>query len=623
MEERITIDLTPSEEESVDKLFSSDSEDEVEAVKDDEKDVVEAEAVIIADGIDGDDGAAKEKVVKNEMCNFVRYELNSKHDNVYTKNQKRKRTRKTSKRKRPCRKKMTMYVEKKRKLRESFNELQCKMDKLAKVLEFKVNKNIEKFSLDVDRTLKTYLSLSLPHHVNRSEIDRERKSNWCEHHENFNFHQIYSTMRSEKASRFDQQSDSVLGSESEMNGMKDCTYDSWLLDSGSTVHVTNVNQYMFNIKRTNSIVTVGTGNTVKAKYSGSVIIKQDVTQSVIVLNNVLYVPEFNQNIISINSLLSQGYKMECDKNRFRLRHRSKTLEITKDNLQSMFYLQGIRQEKNKHTKVFNKNVCNNVNGHKLALDKAMKKKEWITQEATKKKSTTMDINQAHASFGHVSEEILKKFCKEHNIKLTGKLKTFVGCMEAKAKRKPVQKYTETRAKRPCERIFIDTSGPYPASLRRYTYWVKIVDDFSRKNWNYFVKAKSEIPKILERFILMMKAQKKIVNSVRCDNAGEHMSEFQEVCKQYQVKLEYVAPYTPQHNGVVERSFTTDLWRMKAMMRQACFKQAAKNMFWPHAILILEKIGNMSFTSANKEGRTPDQVFGYTSPDISKHLVEFW
>ena len=125
------------------------------------------------------------------------------------------------------------------------------------------------------------------------------------------------------------------------------------------------------------------------------------TQSVIVLNNVLYVPEFNQNIISINSLLSQGYKMECDKNRFRLRHRSKTLEITKDNLQSMFYLQGIRQEKNKHTKVFNKNVCNNVNGHKLALDKVMKKKEWITQEAMKKKSTTMDINQAHDSFGHV------------------------------------------------------------------------------------------------------------------------------------------------------------------------------------------------------------------------------
>ena len=109
----------------------------------------------------------------------------------------------------------------------------------------------------------------------------------------------------------------------------------------------------------------------------------------------------------------------------------------------------------------------------------------------------MDINQAHDSFGHVSEEILKRFCKENNIKLMGKMKTCVGCKEAKAKRKPVQKHTEIRATRPCERIFVDTSGPYPASLRRYKYWFKIVDDFSRKNWNYFAKAKSEIPKILE------------------------------------------------------------------------------------------------------------------------------
>ena len=59
-----------------------------------------------------------------------------------------------------------------------------------------------------------------------------------------------------------------------------------------------------------------------------------------------------------------------------------------------------------------------------------------------------------------------------------------------------------------------------------------------------------------------------------------MSEFREVYKKNQVKIEYVAPYTPQHNCEVGRSFTTDLWSLKAMMRQACFKQAAKNMFWP-------------------------------------------
>ena len=46
--------------------------------------------------------------------------------------------------------------------------------------------------------------------------------------------------------------------------------------------------------------------------------------------------------------------------------------------------------------------------------------------------------------------------------------------------------------------------------------------------------------------------------------------------QHNAQIEYVAPSTPQHNGVVERGFTTDLWRLKAMMRQARFTQGAKN-----------------------------------------------
>ena len=616
LDNRVTVDLTPSEDESVNKLFSSDSEDE-EREADAKDDVMKAEVVVITDGKD-DDTAVKKGKVKSEKCNFVRYETHGEHNNVHTKKCRRRRTRKVMKRKQQNREKRNVCFEKRRKLRESFNDLQCKIDKLAKLLELKVNNDINKFSIDVDKTLKTYLSLRLSNQRNRLESERERVCDCHHHHGRCVFHKNYLAMSNEKVTRLNQQSDSVLGIDDGKH-MGSGTYESWLIDSGSTVHVTNVNQFMFNIQRTNSVVTVGTGNTVRAKYSGSVIIQQDKTQSVIVLNNVLYVPEFNQNIISVNSLLRQGYRMECDNNRINLMHKTKALEITKDNMHSMFYLQGIRKEKNKNVRTFNKSVCNNLNAHKLDIQR---KDESITPEALKDKVISMDINIAHDSFGHVSEEILRRFCKEHNIKLTGKMRTCVGCKEAKAKRKPVQKQTEMRATRPCERIFIDTSGPHPQSLRRYKYWIKIVDDFSRKNWNYFAKAKSEVPRILERFILMMKAQKKIVKYVRCDNAGEHMSEFQEVCRKYQIKPEYVAPYTPQHNGVVERSFTTDLWRMKAMLRQACFKQATKHMFWPHAILVLEKIGNMTYTSANRGGKTPDQLFGCSSPDISRHLIEF-
>ena len=39
-------------------------------------------------------------------------------------------------------------------------------------------------------------------------------------------------------------------------------------------------------------------------------------------------------------------------------------------------------------------------------------------------------------------------------------------------------------------------------------------------------------------------------------------------------------------------------------------------------MIMEKIGNMTFTSANKGGKTPDQKFGCPSPDISRYSIEF-
>ena len=59
--------------------------------------------------------------------------------------------------------------------------------------------------------------------------------------------------------------------------------------------------------------------------------------------------------------------------------------------------------------------------------------------------TTLDINDAQDSFGYIDETHLHKFCKRTRIKLTGKLKTCVGCAESKAKRKPVNETTHTRA----------------------------------------------------------------------------------------------------------------------------------------------------------------------------------
>ena len=65
-------------------------------------------------------------------------------------------------------------------------------------------------------------------------------------------------------------------------------------------------------------------------------------------------------------------------------------------------------------------------------------------------------------------------------------------MYAKSKQKNVNKLSKKRATEPGERLFIDTSGPYPRIMGGNTYWLKIVDDYSLNNWNFLMKKKNEV-----------------------------------------------------------------------------------------------------------------------------------
>jgi molybdenum cofactor biosynthesis enzyme MoaA len=60
-----------------------------------------------------------------------------------------------------------------------------------------------------------------------------------------------------------------------------------------------------------------------------------------------------------------------------------------------------------------------------------------------------------------------------------------------------------------------------------------------------------------------------IKFLRCNTAGEeHLKELKKVCEKHGVTLEYTAPHTSQHNGVVEHRFFTDGSRMQSMMSEA-------------------------------------------------------
>ena len=61
-----------------------------------------------------------------------------------------------------------------------------------------------------------------------------------------------------------------------------------------------------------------------------------------------------------------------------------------------------------------------------------------------------------------------------------------------------------------------------------------------------------------------------------------------------------APNTPQHTGVVERSFEIDLNCIRAMLYQVNFTADMATKLWGMALLYIQQTKNKSSTMANKD-----------------------
>jgi hypothetical protein len=82
----------------------------------------------------------------------------------------------------------------------------------------------------------------------------------------------------------------------------------------------------------------------------------------------------------------------------------------------------------------------------------------------KKKTKTMDINEAHYKMGHMGEAALSKLLSHHKIKATGKFENCISCMKWKAQNKKASEVASNPAKYPGERLHIDASDPLPLPM---------------------------------------------------------------------------------------------------------------------------------------------------------------
>ena len=80
--------------------------------------------------------------------------------------------------------------------------------------------------------------------------------------------------------------------------------EQWLVDSGSTVHITKDPQNITNWTRTFETIIIGNGEEVEATMMGTIHLQ--VNDAVLTLHKVLYIPLFAKHMISAGWLVQYG-----------------------------------------------------------------------------------------------------------------------------------------------------------------------------------------------------------------------------------------------------------------------------------------------------------------------------
>ncbi|GJS73702.1 retrovirus-related pol polyprotein from transposon TNT 1-94 [Tanacetum coccineum] len=194
--------------------------------------------------------------------------------------------------------------------------------------------------------------------------------------------------------------------------------------------------------------------------------------------------------------------------------------------------------------------------------------------------STSDLYTIHARLGHLS---VSKMIHLHDCKGLNKTDfTCDSCLLAKFYRLPFPKHTPSSTEI-FELIHVDLWGPYKApALNGAHYFYTIVDDKSKATWTYLVHTKDQVLDILSGFVKYAEVHFNAkFKFFRSDNGTEVVN--QKVLQFLTSKgifHQKSMAYTPQQNGVVERKHRHLLETARALRIHASLPKK----FWGDCIL---------------------------------------
>ena len=340
----------------------------------------------------------------------------------------------------------------------------------------------------------------------------------------------------------------------------------WIVDSGATRHICYKAALFHSLRPiSNSTVTLPNQTSISVSYIGNVSLGPN-----LLLKDVLLVPQFKFNLLSVSALTSSA-------NDHGLMVRF---------LRDSFYIQELRSQR-----------MIGKGGRRDGL--------YVLDSTTLVAASTTLINSVsvqtwHNCLGHLSFKRLESLKDQLicDVSTLNKAGPCYVCPLAKQRRLSFVSHHHMSAL-PFDIIHCDIWGPHHvASYSGFRFFLTLVDDCTRFTWVFLLKHKSDAMTVLPRFFAMVHRQFDAgIKMLRSDNAPE--LKMAELCADQGVLHQFSCVEHPQQNSVVERKHQ----HLLNVARSLYFQSRVPIEFWSDCVLTATYLIN----------RTPSPLIQHETP----------
>ena len=332
----------------------------------------------------------------------------------------------------------------------------------------------------------------------------------------------------------------------------------WIIDSGATCHVCNNEELFTNLKTVhNTRIRLPNQSLIPVTQIGDIKLNDH-----LILKDVLLVPQFELNLVSVTSLTRSN----------------------KNFMVKLFYDYALIQQ---------------ISNEKVIGMGEVSAGLYLLKNNDKENVVNMvNTERWHKRLGHPSEEKLRCLGEILGCNKSCNNAPCNVCPLAKQKRLPFVSANNISNK-PFELIHCDIWGPYHInSHQNHRYFITIVDDCTRYTWTYLIRNKHEALTVIPQFFTMIHRQFEVkIKTFRSDNAKE--LQFTEFFKQEGVIHQFSCVERPQQNSVVERKHQ----HLLNVARALFFQSHTPSKYWSECLLTATFLIN----------RTPSRSIGNISP----------